>query len=123
MSRHGAEAAAGPVSGVIQTHAKDPLNRPDPARRNRGRGRPDAEAAQGTYLGRTSSPLGGENADTGGGRVSIAAVACYRLGTGFTRTSSCGCTAAAMASRRDSPWADDRNLIIVTHRALSALVV
>jgi hypothetical protein len=67
------------------------------------------EAGQGLRppKGRTWAPRGGRPVvrvrGAGGGRVSIAGVACYRPGDRPHLFTSCWCTAAARASRRGSP--------------------
>ena len=66
------------------------------------------EAGQGLRppKGRTWAPRGARPLvkvrGAGGGRVSIAGVACYRPATGRTLTTSCWFTAAARESPRDS---------------------
>ena len=59
----------------------------------------------------------------GGGRVSIAGVACYRPGDRPHLFYQLRCTAAARASPRGSPGPDYRDLIIAAHRQLAAPLV
>ena len=87
------------------------------------------EAGQGLRppKGRTWAPRGARPVvrvrGAGGGRVSIAGVACYRPGTARTCTTTCWSTGAARARPRGSSWQDYRDLIIAAHRQLAAPLV
>jgi hypothetical protein len=80
MSRRGAEAAAAPVPGVIRTHARDPLDRPDRRIEIEDEAGQTLRPPKGhTRAARRTRPVA-KVRGTGGGRVGIIAVARYRLG-------------------------------------------
>ncbi|HEV2239915.1 MAG TPA: hypothetical protein VGR98_02630 [Streptosporangiaceae bacterium] len=89
----------------------------------RGRGRPGAEPAEGTHLGPARARPVVKVRGAGGGRVSIAGVACYRPGDRPHLFYQLRVYRRRKGEAKGFTWQDYRDLIIAAHRSLSAPLV